>query len=118
MHYQPDYCSDLNMSIANIRTDMDSVSMVMEYLKEKGYDSEFTIADSGQLLLKGKLYDAASIRLLKTFRFEGESDPSEQSIIYLIETNDGEVGYSIDSYGMYSEHMDDAYAEFIRKLSA
>lgn len=92
--------------------------MVMAYLKEKGYDNEFTITESGQLLLEGRLYAADQVRLVRTFRFEGESDPSEQSIIYLIQATDGKVGYSSDSYGMYSEHMDDAYANFIKNLAS
>lgn len=104
------------MSIEEPRDDMDSVATVMKYLEEKGYDNEFTIADSGHLLLKGKLYAPEDTKLVRTFRFEGESDPSEQSIIYLVKTSDGNIGYSIDAYGMYSPHMDDGYGAFIKKL--
>lgn len=100
------------------RNDMDSIATVMQYLHEKGYDSEFSVSPGGQLLLKGKLYPAEDVKLIRTFRFEGESDPSEQSILYLVKTCDENVGYSIDSYGMYSQHMNDAYSGFIDRLSS
>ena len=55
--------------------------------------------------------------IIKTYRFEGDSDPSDSSILYLIEANDGLVGYSIDAYGVYSNHDDVNYDEFIRKIN-
>jgi hypothetical protein len=34
----------------------------------------------------------------------------------LIEAKDGLTGYSIDAYGAYSNHDDNNYDEFIRKI--
>ena len=34
----------------------------------------------------------------------------------LIEAENGLVGYSLDAYGAYSEHDDDGYDDFIRKI--
>ena len=34
-----------------------------------------------------------------------------------MEANDGLIGYSIDAYGVYSNHGDLNYDEFIRKIS-
>jgi hypothetical protein len=49
--------------------------------------------------------------MTKTYRFEGDSDPAEEAIIYIIEADDGAVGYSIDAYGVYINHSDDAYGD-------
>jgi hypothetical protein len=97
------------------RIDMDSVETVMAYLKKQGYDHEFKINASG-LMLNGKTYTQDMVKLIRTFRFEGESDPSEEYIIYLIQTSDNNTGWSIDSYGMYSEHINDVYSDFIHNI--
>ena len=34
----------------------------------------------------------------------------------MIESTDGLIGYSIDAYGAYSNHDDDGYDDFIRKI--
>jgi len=45
------------------------------------------------------------------------SDPSDMSILYLIKANDGFIGYSLDAYGVYSNHDDEeGYDNFIRKI--
>jgi hypothetical protein len=102
----------------NDRTDMDSINRVMEYLEEKGFDNEFQITPAGDMHLLGNTYSPDKVKLIRTFRFEGETDPSEQCIIYLVETSDGNTGYSKDSYGMYSQHLNDAYADFINHISS
>ncbi len=52
------------------------------------------------------------------FRFEGDSDPSDSSVLYIIEAKDGLIGYSIDAYGIYSNHDDEeGYDNFIRKIA-
>ena len=38
------------------------------------------------------------------------------SVIYVLEANDGLVGYSMDAYGVYSDHDDAAYDDFIRQI--
>jgi len=97
---------------------MDTLSTVMKHLKRNGHDNEFTVDDKGGVLLMGNLYHQNDILLIKTYRFEGESDPSEEAIIYLIKANDGVIGYSIDTYGLYTNHLNDVYANVINKLRA
>ena len=53
---------------------------------------------------------------IKTYRFEGESDPSDSSILYVMEANDGSIGYSVDAYGAFSNHDDVDYNGFIVKV--
>ena len=37
------------------------------------------------------------------YRFEGESDPDDNAILYIIETNDGTKGTLVDAYGVYND---------------
>jgi hypothetical protein len=96
--------------------EMTTVSTVMEKLRLKRRDNEFTMAPEGFTIGNGKFYQPEDVTIIKTYRFEGESDPSDASIIYVIETKDGLVGYSLDAYGAYSNHDDDGYDDFIRKI--
>lgn len=100
-----------------INGQMDTISTVMNRLKRRHQDNEFVINENGTLTFNGKSYSHHDSRIIKTYRFEGESDPADGAILYLIMTNDGTIGYSLDAYGVYTNHMDDGYADLIRKMS-
>ncbi|MBL0357632.1 MAG: hypothetical protein IPP72_12460 [Chitinophagaceae bacterium] len=95
--------------------EMRTLSQVMEKLRLKRHDIEFKKDEGAFVTGNGKLYQPEDLTIIKTYRFEGESDPSDSSILYVIEANDGLTGYSIDAYGVYSNHEQD-YDEFIRKI--
>ena len=96
-------------------TDLTTLTAVLERLRVKKQDNEFKMTDKGFTTKNGKFYNPEDLTIIKTFRFEGESDPGDSSILYLLEANDGMMGYSTDAYGAYSNH-DDKYDEFIRKV--
>lgn len=97
-------------------TQMTTLSSVLEKLRVKKQDNEFKIIPEGFTTTNNKIYSPQDLKIIRTFRFEGESDPSDSVILYLIEANDGMVGYSMDAYGAYSNHEDDGYDDFIRKI--
>ncbi|THU40452.1 hypothetical protein FAM09_11365 [Niastella caeni] len=97
--------------------DMDTISTVLNMLKLKKQDNEFLINGTGQLSLNGKSYNQHDIKIIKTYRFEGESDPADAAIIYLIMARDSVIGYSLDAYGVYTNHTNDGYADLIQKMA-
>lgn len=98
------------------KVEMTTLSSVLEKLRLKKQDNEFRMMDKGFGSEKGKCYQAGELKIIKTYRFEGESDPGDSSILYVIEANDGKIGYSLDAYGVYSNHEDARYDDFIRKI--
>ena len=97
--------------------EMTTLSTILEKLRLKKMDNEFRWTNEGFTASKGKSYQPEELTIIKTYRFEGDSDPGESSILYLIEANDGLVGYSLDAYGMYSNHDDEeGYDNFIRQI--
>jgi hypothetical protein len=98
-------------------TTMTTLSGVLEKLRIRKQDNEFIMTAEGFAGPSGKMYKEDELTIIKTYRFEGDSDPSDSSILYLIEASDGLVGYSIDAYGVYSNHDDVNYDEFIRKIN-
>ncbi|MEO6315008.1 MAG: hypothetical protein ABIU63_08695 [Chitinophagaceae bacterium] len=95
---------------------MTTLSYVTEKLRLKRQDNEFTITPEGFTIGNGKFYKPEDLTIIKTFRFEGASDPADASVLYVIEATDGLIGYSIDAYGVYSNHDDDGYDDFLRKI--
>jgi hypothetical protein len=96
--------------------DLTTMTAVLEQLRIRKHDNEFKLTDEGfSVKGKEKYYQPEDLTIIKTYRFEGESDPGDSSIVYLIEANDGMIGYSIDAYGAYSNH-DEKYDEFIQKV--
>ncbi len=98
------------------KTEMTTLSSVMEKLRIKRLDKEFRMTPEGFTPGNSKCYTPDQLKIIKTYRFEGDSDPGDSSIIYLIEANDGLRGYSLDAYGVYSDHIDEIYDDFIRKI--
>jgi hypothetical protein len=98
-------------------TQMATLAQVMEKLRIKNIDNEFRWTEQGFHSNRGKFYQPEDLTIIKTYRFEGESDPSESSILYIIEATDGLIGYSIDTYGVYSSHdNENGYDNFIRQI--
>jgi hypothetical protein len=98
-------------------SEMTTLSSILEKLRLKKMDNEFRWNTEGFSAGKGKFYQPEELTIIKTFRFEGDSDPSDSSILYLIEAKDGLIGYSLDAYGAYSNHEDEeGYDNFIRQV--
>jgi hypothetical protein len=94
---------------------MTTLLSILEKLRIRKEDNELHYEKDGFTTGNGKYYQPEDLTIVKTYRFEGESDPSDSSILYLMEAKDGLRGYSLDAYGAYSNH-DEKYDEFIRKI--
>ena len=98
------------------KIEMTTLTSVLEKLRLKRMDNEFSMTSDGFGIGNNKFYQPEDLKIIRTYRFEGDSDPSDNSILYLIEAKDGLTGYSIDAYGAYSDHEGDGYDDFIRQV--
>jgi len=96
-------------------TEMTSLSQILEKLRIRRQDNEFAMGEAGFAAPNGKVYQPEELKIIKTYRFEGDSNPSDAAILYVIEANDGLIGYSVDSYGAFSNHTP-AYDDFIKRI--
>ena len=97
-------------------SEMTTLTAVLEKLRQQHHDNEFTITKDGFTTTNGKFYKPEDLTIIRTYRFEGESDPADSSIIYLIQANDGTMGYSMDAYGAYTTHTEANYDDLIKKI--
>lgn len=79
-------------------------STLVEALKNlgnRGYTHNYRVNRYGQLEEnKTVQYLPSEVELHEFHRFEGETNPSDMSIVYAVKTNSGEKGTVVDSYGV------------------
>jgi len=98
--------------------EMNTLSQVLEKLRLKGVDNEIKMTDHGKMQGVGmnKIYNPEDLTIIKTYRFEGDSDPADNSVLYLLEDKDKQIGYILDAYGMYSSQENTGFDDFLKKI--
>ena len=94
----------------------DTLSSALNSLKVRGYTQDFNInfdklicSDSEQSL------NPTEFEITEVYRFEGETNPSDEAVVYAVESIKGDMkGVLVSAYGTYSEAMSE---EMIKKLS-
>lgn len=83
---------------------MKSLSSCVNKMKEEGFKEDFQVTPKGLTSFdKSKSYNPDQVRIVNFYRFEGESDPGDNTILYVVETDDGEKGTLVDGYGAYAD---------------
>ena len=108
------------MNKTNVRRkmkNMKTLSQISNQLKQEGHTLDFSVNSKGQLYALGnkdKSYEATAVDLLQTYRFEGMSNPSDASILFLLKIPSGETGTLINAYGAESSND---INEFIKNVN-
>ena len=99
------------MILSNSRTLLEDIQAA----KEAGFPEEFIFREDKILARSSnKSYTAEECVLVEFCIHEGLSDPSDQSILFLIECTDGTKGCLSSSYGVYANVK---LIEFVRGLT-
>jgi len=83
---------------------MQTVLEITDRLREDNYSDDFEIKD-GKILSKntGESFNPSELIIEKTFRYEGDSNPDDNAIVYAITAKNGIKGVLVDSYGVYAD---------------
>ena len=97
---------------------MPTLSGVMEKLRQEGITKEFRMNESGEMKYEDseKNYTPDELTILKTFRIEGDSNPDDSAILYVLQDNSGNKGMIIDSFGIYSTYSGEDFDNFLREI--
>ena len=83
-----------------------------------GYTDSFKVTAKGLYSpAKEKFFAPEEVHVLNFYRFEGESDPADNAIMYVIETDDGLKGTLIDAYGPYSDIAVTTFMQLVDDLN-
>ena len=99
-------------------TEMNSLSMVMNKAIKNGYIEQFKVGSRGFHTAEegSRTYNPEEVSVCNFYRFEGESDPGDNSILYVIETSDGKKGTLVDAYGPYADPKVSAFMQQVEDI--
>jgi hypothetical protein len=96
------------------KTNMKTLSQCMTTLARNGFTANFMVVEGKLSIIdEPKKYTPEQVKIDNFYRFEGESDPSDTSILYAIQTHDGTKGIIADAYGVYA---DTGVSEFMKQV--
>ncbi len=93
-----------------------TLSETMNNLRKEGYVEDFNLKQNCLECRNGEYQVFADdFKVDKFYRFEGESNPSDSSILYAISSDKHNLkGVLVNAYGVYSDPVTD---EMMKKLS-
>ena len=91
----------------------DTVSEAVNDLKKRGFDVDFNLSENCIVCHDDK-FNADDFEITEVYRFEGNTDPSDEAVVYAIESKNGKKGVLVNGYGISADVMD---AEMAKKLT-
>ncbi|HXS37730.1 MAG TPA: hypothetical protein VN721_13585 [Flavipsychrobacter sp.] len=97
---------------------MNTMTACVNKVVKDGYTDSFKVTREGLFsMAKDKHYKPEQVKVINFYRFEGQSDPADNSIMYVIETDDGSKGTLIDAYGPYSDGSVNKFMQQVEDIS-
>lgn len=95
-----------------------SLVNVLNRLRKDGYKYDFKVSQDGRLctMEEKEQFTPDQVRIVDHYRFEGESDPDDMSILYALETSNGLKGTISNSYGPYADESVDTFLKQVEDL--
>ncbi len=95
-----------------------SMSDCINKVVKDGYTHNFKAKEEGLLCNETEeLFQPEQVKIANFFRFEGMSDTADNSILYLIETDNGIKGTLVDSYGAYADADVNEFIKAVEDIS-
>jgi len=95
-----------------------SMTSVEKKLNQEGYTADFVVSDGRLHAMSDdkKTYAPEDVTIVDFYRFEGESNPDDMSILYAIEANDGVKGTISTAFGTYADADVDGFLKTVEDL--
>ena len=95
-----------------------SLVNVLNRLHKDGYKHDFKVSGEGKLCTMENKdeFTPDQVRIVDFYRFEGESNPDDMSILYAVETSNGLKGTISNSYGPYADSGVDSFLKQVEDL--
>lgn len=102
------------MANHNLKT----LSQVLNTLRGRGITREIRMNDQKHFFLEGTdvIYQPADLCIVKSYRFEGDSSPDDNAVLYVLQDRDGVQSLIIDSYGAESNYSGEEFDNFLREI--
>ena len=91
----------------------DTVTAAVQGLKQRGYTLDFNLSENCIVCHEDK-FNPEDFEITEVYRFEGNSDPADEAVVFAIESNKGHKGVLVNGYGPSSDEMS---AQMAKKLA-
>jgi hypothetical protein len=94
----------------------DTVTEAVSELKKRGFSIDFNIAFDKIICADNKIcLHPDEFEIVEAYRFEGDSNPDDEDVVYAVESKDGGLkGVITSAFGMYADAVSN---KIIQKLS-
>jgi hypothetical protein len=93
----------------------DTVVEAVNGLKQRGYSIDFNLEADRISCPKTPLsLKPDEFEITEVYRFEGNSDPADEAVVYAIESRRGQRGVLVNGFGISADEVGE---EMIKKLS-
>lgn len=102
------------MESHNLKT----LSEIYTILNKRGVTKEIRMNEEKQMVLGNneKIYEPEQLTIIKAYRFEGDSSPDDNAVLYLIVDEDEQMFTLLDSYGADSNYSGEEFDNFVRRI--
>ena len=90
----------------------DTVTEAINGLKERGFLLDFNLKENC-LVCQGREVDINDFEIVEVYRFEGNTDPADEAVVYAVQSVDGLKGILMSGYGISADAMS---TEMAKKL--
>ena len=92
----------------------DTVTEAVNDLKRRGYTIDFNVEFDRIVCHETPIsLLPAEFEIVEVHRYEGNSDPDDEEVVYAIESRHGQKGILVDAFGLYA---DEVSTELLEKL--
>ena len=91
----------------------DTVSQAVNELRARGYTMDFNLQENC-IICNQQKFNPEDFKIAEVYRFEGDSDPADEAVVYAIESKNGLKGVLVNGYGISAETLS---SEMAKKLS-
>jgi len=90
----------------------DTVTEAVKGLKNRGFTLDFNLKENCLVCQEHK-FEPEKFEIVEVYRFEGNSDPADEAVVYAIQSNNGMKGILVSGYGISEDAMS---TEMAKKL--
>ena len=91
----------------------DTVTEAVKGLKDRGFTIDFNLLENC-IVCNDTKFNVNDFEIVEFHRFEGDSDPSDEAVVYAIQSNDGMKGVLVNGYGISADALS---SEMAKKLN-
>ena len=90
----------------------ETVTEAVNGLKKRGFSLDFNLKENCLVCHEDK-FNPDDFEIVEVYRFEGNTDPADEAVVYAIQSVDGRKGVLVSGYGPSADSMS---TEMAKKL--